>query len=371
MSHPTRVIVHTDRLSRNLRLLAEVAGARPLWPCVKANAYGHGAEIVARHLVAEGYDTLCVAHVSEAAELRVIGIDARLLLLSALPPEESDAVVRHRLEPVVCTHEALEALSAAAGRARTELEVHLKVETGMGRVGIHPEEVPAFLAQARELGGVRVRGLMSHLPRADEEDKSFSREQVGAFRRVCEANQDEGPFVCHLANSAGILDLPESHFDAARPGIAVYGLAPSAHIANPRVAELEPVLEWRTRISFLKEVPAGTGLSYGHTFRTERPSLVATLPVGYGDGLHRSLSNRMEVLVGGVRCPQVGTITMDQTLVDVTALRGQVALGDDVALIGRQGETTVTADELAAKLDTIHYEVVTAIARRVPREALP
>ncbi len=369
MSHPTRAIVHLDRLAHNLRLLGELAGGRPLWPCIKANAYGHGAELVARELVALGHDTLCVAHASEAVELREAGIEAGMLLLSAALPEASDAVVEHGLEPVVCTGEAIEALSRAAARAGREVAVHLKVDTGMGRVGVRPDEVAGFLSRAKGLAGVRVRGLMSHFPRADEADKSFSRAQIQTFRRVCAATEGAGIEVRHLANSAGILDLPESHLDAARPGIAIYGLAPSRQIANPRVGELEPVLEWKTHITFLKEVPAGTGLSYGHTFTTERPSLIATLPVGYGDGLHRSLSNRMEVLVRGARCPQVGTITMDQTLVDVTHLRGAVALGDEVALIGRQDDETAGADALAETLGTIHYEVVTAIARRVPRIA--
>jgi alanine racemase len=367
VSHPTRAIIHLDRLARNLRLLGELVGGRPLWPCIKADAYGHGAELVARELVALGHDTLCVAHASEAVALREAGIGARLLLLSPALPEASEAVVEHDLEPVVCTHAALEALSRAATRARRELAVHLKVDTGMGRVGVRPDEVTDFLGRAGRLGGLRVRGLMSHFPRADEADKSFSRAQLECFLRVCEQTREAGIEVRHLANSAAILDLPESHLDAARPGIAIYGLAPSPQIANPRVAELEPVLEWRTRITFVKEVPAGTGLSYGHTFRTERPTLVATIPVGYGDGLHRNLSNGMHVLVRGVRCPQVGTITMDQTLVDVTELGSRVALGDEVVLIGRQGDQTLRADDLAETLGTIHYEVVTAIARRVPR----
>jgi alanine racemase len=370
VSHPTRAIIHLDRLAHNLRLLGELVGGRPLWPCIKANAYGHGAEIVARRLVALGYDTLCVAHASEAIELREAGISARLVLLSAALPEVSEAVVEHGLEPVVCTYATLEALSRAATRAGRDVPVHLKVDTGMGRVGVRADEVEGFLERARRLGGLRVRGLMSHFPRADEADKTFSRSQVESFRRVCAATRDAGIEVRHLANSAGIFDLPESHLDAARPGIAIYGLAPSREIASPRVAELEPVLEWRTRLTFVKEVPAGTGLSYGHTFRTERPSLVATLPVGYGDGLHRNLSNRMEVLVRGTRCPQVGTITMDQALVDVTSLRGQVELGDEVVLIGRQGDQTASAEALAQTLGTIHYEVVTAIARRVPRLAV-
>ncbi len=368
MSHPTRAIIHLDRLTRNLRLLEELAGTAALWPCIKANAYGHGASLVARHLTDLGYETLCVAHPSEAVELRAIGVQARLLLLSAALPEASETIVEHDLEPVVCTRETLESLGRVAERSGREVAVHLKVDTGMGRVGVRPDQLSDLLQRARGLVGVRVRGLMSHFPRADEADKAFSRQQIAVFRRVCESAGDAVE-VRHLANSAGILDLPESRFDAARPGIAIYGLAPSRSIGNPRVGELEPVLEWRTRITFLKEVPVGTGLSYGHSFRTERPSLVATLPVGYGDGLHRNLSNRMEVLVRGRRCPQVGTITMDQTLVDVTSLRGAVELGDEVVLIGAQGGEIAPADALAETLGTINYEVVTALSRRIPRIA--
>ncbi len=208
---------------------------------------------------------------------------------------------------------------------------------------------------------------MSHFARAGEADKAFSRAQIEAFERVRAVTRDSGIPFHHFANSAAAFDLPESHLDAARPGIAIYGLAPSTTIANPRVKELRPVLEWVTRISFLKEVPAGVGLCYGHSFRTERASLVATLPVGYGDGLDRRLSNRLEVLVHGRRCRQVATITMGQCLVDVTPLRGRVSVGDRVTLIGRQGDEAVSADELAARLGTINYEIVTALQRRVRR----
>jgi alanine racemase len=211
---------------------------------------------------------------------------------------------------------------------------------------------------------------MSHFPRADEVDKSFSHEQIEAFRGVMKQVAERGIEVFHMANSAAIFDLPDSHLDAARPGISIYGLRPSEHIANPRVRELLPVLEWKTRITFLKEIPAGTGVSYGHTFRAERPLLVATLPVGYGDGLSRRLSNDHEVLVHGVRCRQLGRISMDQSQVDVSALRGRVALGDEAVLIGRQGAEEVTADELARKIGTINYEIVTAISARVPRIVL-
>lgn len=366
MGHPTRALIHLDRLTHNVRLLQELAGPRPMWPAIKANAYGHGATIIARHLVALGYDTLCVAHAAEAVELREAGVVATFLLLSAPLPEEAEVIVEQGLEPVVCARELVDALARAAERIGRPATVHVKVDTGMGRIGIRPDALASFLEHC-QMRGLRVRGVMSHFPRADEADKSFSREQIASFRCVQEEARGFEVEVCHLANSAGILDLPESGFDAVRPGIAIYGLAPSPAIASPRVRELRPVLEWRSRVSFLKEVPAGTGLSYGHTFHTKQPSLIATLPVGYGDGLARGLSNRMHVLAGGERCPQVGTITMDQTLVDVTALRGRVRLGDEAVLIGRQGVAELTADDLAAALGTISYEIVTRLARRVPR----
>jgi alanine racemase len=225
----------------------------------------------------------------------------------------------------------------------------------------------AFLERCRDFPTVWVRGLLSHFPRADEADRSFSYRQIEIFRQLKEASCGYGIDLYHLANSAAVFDLPEAYFDAVRPGIAIYGLKPSQTMLNTRLNELKPVPEWKTLITFLKEVPAGTGLSYGHTFYTTKPSLLATIPVGYGDGLSRHLSNNLELLVGGRRCPQVGQICMDQCLVDVTLLRGQVKLGDEVVIIGRQGTERVTVDELAGKLGTINYEIVTNISRRISR----
>jgi alanine racemase len=211
---------------------------------------------------------------------------------------------------------------------------------------------------------------MSHFPRADEADKSYSVEQLARFRQAITMIQDHGIEVRHMANSAALFDIPASHFEAVRPGIALYGLRPSSTIANPFANRLKPVLQWKTQITFLKEVPAGVGLSYGHAIHTENPSVIATVPVGYGDGLQRNLSNRLEVLVRGARCPQIGRITMDMSLIDVTTLRGRVMLGDEVVIIGRQGTEEITADEMAAKLGTINYEIVTSISHRVPRLAV-
>ena len=370
LHHPTVACIHLDRLTHNIHLLQSLVGERPMWPAIKANAYGHGLELIAGHLCGLGYRTLCVAHVGEAAALLEAGIAARFVLLSASLPEQAQAIVEHDCEPAVCDKQTVAALAQAAERAGRRLDVHLMVDTGMGRIGIPAQEVPAFLEHCRAFPALRIRGLMSHFPCADEADKRLSLAQTEDFSQLIDAVAGRGGAVHHMANSAAIFDLPGSHFDAVRPGISIYGLPPSAAIANPRVEALQPVLEWKTRISFLKEVPPGTGLSYGHSFHTRRPSLIATLPVGYGDGLNRRLSNNLDVLVGGKRCPQVGRITMDQSLVDVTSLRGRVALGDEVVIIGRQGSAGITADELALKLDTINYEIVTAIADRVPRVAV-
>ncbi len=369
-SHPTRALIHLPRLTRNLALLQSHVGTRAMWPAIKANAYGHDARIVARHLVELGYRTLCVAHVAEAAALIEAGVPARFVVLSATLAHDAEHVVALDVEPVVCTRETVDALARAASRAGKRVALHLKVDTGMGRVGIAPQETAAFLEHCRRQPGLHVKGVMSHFARADESDKAFSHRQLALFDDVRRSAAGHGVEVFHMANSAAIFDLPEAYLDAVRPGISIYGLRPSASMLSPRCAELEPVLELKSSVTLLKEVPAGTGLSYGHAFRTRSPSLIATVPIGYGDGLARGLSNRLEVLVGGRRCPQVGRITMDQSLVDVTPLRGRVALGDEVVVIGRQGDAEVSADELAATLDTINYEIVTAIAARVPRIAV-
>jgi alanine racemase len=366
----TKAYIHLDRLTHNLGILQKLVGNRPMWPAIKANAYGHGLEVVARHLLGIGYDTLCVAHVTEAAELIEAGVEARYLLLSATLPEHSEQIVELGCEPVLCTDKMIAALSREAKRQAKPVSVHLAVDTGMGRIGIGPEEVAAFVERAHVFPELRIRGLMSHFPCADMADKTLSRAQIARFKEVIEAARPYAIDSNHMANSAAIFDLPGSYFDAVRPGISIYGLRPSWEILNPMVDELQPVLEWKTQVTFLKEVPAGTGLSYGHSFYTERPSLIATVPVGYGDGLSRTLSNNLEMLVRGKRCPQVGRITMDQTLIDVTALRGRIDPGEEVVIIGRQGDEEVTADELAAKLGTINYEVVTAISRRVRRVAV-
>ena len=369
-SRLTQVYLHLDRLSHNMRLLQQQVGKRPLWPCIKAEAYGHGAETIARHLLQLGYTTFGVADVGEAVALINSGIKATFVVFSATLPEHSEALVAYDCEPAVCTHEMVQALARDAEKMGKRVSIHLKVDTGMGRVGIYPEQVAEFLAHCRAHPAIHVRGIMSHFSRADEADKSFSHQQIDTFQQVTQSVASHKIEIRHMANSAAILDLPTSYFDAARPGIAIYGLRPSRDIQNPHVDDLKPVLEWKSRITFLKEVPTGIGLSYGHIFKTTHPSLIATIPVGYGDGLNRNLSNKIDFLVRGIRCPQVGRITMDMCLIDVTPLRGQVELGDEVVIIGKQGEEKLSADELAEMQNTINYEIVTAISQRVPRIVL-
>lgn len=363
----TRVTLSLSRLDHNMKLLQELAGGRPLWPAVKANGYGHGAVEVARRLVETGYNTICVAHAAEAAELEAAGLQARFVILSPDLGGAAPEMAARGWEPVVCTLAQLEALSREGAKQKRRIRIHLKTDTGMGRVGFPEEEAGAAVRRALSLEGVTVASVMTHFPRADEADKTYSLAQLGRFLHIRDELKPLGIPLFHAANSAAIFDLPGSHLDLCRPGISIYGLKPSPTVVNPRTAELKPVLTWSTRITQLKEVPAGTGLSYGHTFVTTVPSLIASLPVGYGDGLMRLLSGKMDVLVGGIRCPQVGRICMDQCVVDVTALRGRVKQGDEAVLVGAQGTEEITADEMADNLGTINYEITTQIARRVAR----
>jgi len=365
--HLTRAFIHLDRFKDNMALLKRLASNRALFPAVKANAYGHGIKIIAPALVDLGYTTLCVAHIPEAIEIRENFPAARCIILSPTLPENAPLIVEYDFQPVVADLDFVAALNDAALKKEKQIGIHLKVDTGMGRVGIPPENVLEFLDSCRAYSNINIQGIMSHFARADEADQLFSARQIEVFSAIKKKTAKYCIPCYHIANSAAIFDLPAAHFDAVRPGISIYGLRPSSEIRNPAVKFLKPVMSLETRITQLKRVPPHTGLSYGHAFITEKSSLIATVPCGYGDGYLRSLSNRAEVLVGGSRCRQVGRICMDQMLIDVTPLQGQVKTGDGVVLIGRQGEEEITAEELAGKIGTINYEIVTAIAHRVPR----
>ena len=366
-THLTQAIIHLDHLSHNMALLQKQAGNRPLYPAIKANAYGHDAKIIAKHLLGLGYTTLCTAHISEAAELVEKGIDATFIILSPTLAENSRYLVEYGFQPVVCSQVQLQSLAETAATKGKQITIHVKVDTGMGRMGVSPDQMLVFLDECKKYPEIIIGGICSHFPRADESDLSFSHKQIATFIQLKEKTKKYNIPLYHIANSAALFALPEARFDVVRPGISIYGLKPSASMQVPELEKLKPVMSLKSRITLIKEVVEGTGISYGHMYRTEKPSLIATIPLGYGDGLSRSLSNRLEVLIGGERCRQVGRICMDQCMVDVTPRCGRVTIGDEVVIFGTQGGEVITVDDIAKQQNTINYEIVTAISGRVPR----
>ncbi len=363
---PTIAMIDLDALDHNYREVVRCSEGLQVLAVVKAGAYGHGAVEVSKRLLRLGADMLGVALVEEGRELRDAGIHAPILVMGATFPEQAEAIVSLRLTPVVFSLAVARALSEAAHRRRTTINVHVKIDTGMGRIGIAPEEAPEFIAALLKLGSVSVQGLMTHFADADLRDKQFASRQMDRFEALLNALEAKKIHVPmrHAANSAAVLDFHRAFFTMVRPGLMVYGYNPLEEGAIG--ADLRQVLSLITRIAFLKEVPAGIPVSYGRTFTTKRESVIATLPIGYADGYCRGLSNKGQALVRGVRVPVVGRVCMDMCMIDVTDVPG-VREGDDVVLIGSQGSERITADHIAAVTGTIAYEVLCGISNRVPR----
>jgi alanine racemase len=340
---------------------------------VKANGYGHGAVPVARAALEAGATWLGVARVEEGVQLREAGIGAPIMLLSEPAPRAADTVVAQRLTPVVYTGPGIDALAKAvadAGRAEP-LDVHLKVDTGMHRVGCRPEDALALAAHVAERDELVLAGVLTHLAVADEPDNPYTAEQLARFDAVLEALAAAGlrPPLAHAANSAGLLTCPQARYDLVRIGIACYGLPPAPGLAARPDVALQPALSLRARVTMVKTLPPGARVSYGLRSEVGPSGNVATVPAGYADGVPRNLGLAGgEVLVGGRRRPIIGVVTMDQLLVDL----GDVvaAPDDEVVLIGRQGDEEITATEWGERLGTISYEVVTGIGARVPRTYL-
>ncbi|MDI3299526.1 MAG: alanine racemase [Bacillota bacterium] len=370
---PTWVEVDLASLRHNARVIARRAAPRRWWAVVKANGYGHGAREVARVAAGEGALGLCVATPGEALELREAGFELPVLILGWTPPEAVEALVEAGVRLTVFDLRGAELASRAARRLGRTARLHLKVDTGMTRLGFDAASGPERLAASAEeaaraaaLEGVEVEGVFSHLASA-ESDPEYSRQQVEAFARFLAALAERGvrPPRVHLGNTGGLLYVPEARAYDYRVGIGLYGYDPAG--GNRGFEQgLRPALRWRARIAQVRELPAGRRVSYGGTFVTGRPSRLATLPVGYADGLHRALSGRGTVLVRGRRAPIVGRVCMDQVIVDVTGLPG-VEAGDVATLIGEEGGERLTADDMAEAAGTISYEVLTSISARVPR----
>jgi alanine racemase len=367
---PTRAEIDLVALTRNVSAIRALAPRAQILAVVKANAYGHGAVPIAQALESERVKMLGVALIEEGVELRNAGVRSPILVLGGSYEGGYDLMVAHRLTPTVFRPEHIQRLAQAAKRVGSPVSVHLKVDSGMGRLGVLPRDLDAFLDLASKFREVEIDGLLSHFASADLENRDFTREQVRCFRDAHARMRARGlhPSWRHLSNSAGVIDLPEVRdgleLNMVRPGIMLYGLHPAARLQ--KAAELHPVLTWKTAIIHLKTVAAGTPISYGSTWRAPRESRIATLPIGYADGYSRRYSNRAQVLVRGRRASVVGRVCMDLSMVDVTDVPA-ASVGDEVVLLGEQGPERIPAEELAELAGTIHYEVICAVGARVPR----
>jgi alanine racemase len=370
MSHssgrPTVVEVDLRALEFNYRQIQKRIPQRvKVLAVVKADAYGHGAIPVSLKLEKLGVEYFGVAIPEEGVELRRGGVNAPILVLGGIFGGEVDQIFRFRLTPVIFGRDSLKLLSREAERRRRKVKVHLKVDTGMGRLGVPLNLWPDFLKEVKRSPEIETEGILSHFSMTDEE-KGFTQNQWKAFQQAVAIAQEMG-ISCqylHMASSAMLAAFPAYSASLVRPGIMLYGSYPSP--AFQTVIPLKPVMTLKTRIHFLKSVPPGTRISYGGTFATKRESLIATLPIGYADGYSRHLSNRGEVLIHGKRVPIVGKVCMDFIMVDVTDIP-RVSIGDEVILMGKQGRGQITAEEIAEKINSISYEVLCAIGKRVPR----
>jgi alanine racemase len=361
-TRPAWAEIDLGAIEDNVRAIA-AAVRKParVMAIVKADAYGHGATLVARAAVDAGAAALGVATTDEGVQLRLAGIGVPILLLGYTPAEDAEVAVARDLSVTVFRIEEARALSRAAGRAGRSAKMHIKVDTGMGRIGVAPADAVSLAREVRRLSGVVLEGCFTHFAAADDADLAPARAQLEAFRdvlrRLHEAKIPVG--LRHAANSAAAMALPASHFDLVRPGIALYGIAPAPHLRD-RIP-LRRVMRLRARVAHVKRVPAGTAIGYGHTYRAGRATTIATIPAGYADGYPRLLSGRGSVSLGGRRLPVAGRVSMDQCMVDAGEI--PIRVGDAVELWGDE----VPVEDVAEQAQTIAYEVLAGVSRRVPR----
>ena len=370
-----RAEIDLDAIAHNVRELRRITRPKSrLMAVVKANAYGHGVAEVARQALKSGADCLGVARLDEGIQLRKAGFaDASILIFGPTPLSRAGKIMEFDLTQTVCSYESAHALSDIALSHGRKIRVHFKTDTGMGRLGTvlgtasdHRQQV-AEVASLASLQGLELEGIFTHFAASDSADKSFTQKQFGIFTRFLSQLRDAGlniP-VRHAANSGAIIDHPETHLDMVRAGISLYGLYPSDEVDKSRL-RLQPAMTLKSGIVHLKQVPAGFKISYGMTYETKTPTAIATVSVGYADGFSRLLSSQGHMLVRGQKAPIVGRVCMDLTMLDVGHIP-DVCPEDEVVIIGKQGDASVTADEIATTLGTINYEIVSSITARVPR----
>lgn len=360
--------VHTGLISHNVAIVAQRTAPVQMWAVVKANGYGHGAVQVANAALAGGATGLCVAIVDEGVALRRAGITAPILLLSEQPPELADLIVGYQLTPTVTTTRGAAVLAASAAAADQTVKVHIKVDTGMHRVGVAPNETVSLASFISSYDSLTIEGVYTHFAVADDPSHPANAAQLSAFNTVLEDLSSRGinPPLIHAANSAAALANEPSRFTMVRLGIAMYGLRPGAGVAD-LCAGLIPAMSLKARVSAVRWVEAGEAVSYGLVRQLEKGSLIATVPIGYADGVPRALGRtNIQVLLNGVPRTIAGTITMDQLMIDCES-DSSVMVGDEVVLIGKQGDHSVTADDWAEALGTIGYEIVCGISPRIFR----
>lgn len=362
---PTLATIDLAALAHNLAIVRRhLPSPCEILAVVKANAYGHGAAAISKRLIQLGVPRLGVATIQEGIVLREAGLRAPILVMGALLPNQLPDLLAAELTPVVHEREIADRLATLARSRPEPYPVHIKVDTGMGRLGLAPDQVLPLLQSSSFKGPLKAEGLMTHLADADSQDPDYTNMQIVRFRSVVSQAEAAGLSIplLHVANSAAILCYPSAHFSMVRPGLMLYGYQSSP--ASP--AELKPILTLSTKVVQVRNLPQGESVSYGRSHRTSRPSRIAILPIGYADGYNRLLSNRGQVLIKGRRAGIVGRVCMDMTLADVTDIP-DVMTGDEAILIGRQGDAQISAADIAAWLETIPYEVLCTIGPRVPR----
>jgi alanine racemase len=360
---PTWAEINLDNLAFNFKQIKRIVTPKTkVLVTVKADAYGHGLIPVAKRLVVAGVDYLGVASIDEGILIREAGIQTPVLVLGMVLDNDVAPLFKYGLIPTVCTMELARALNARARKLGKRIKAHIKIDTGMGRLGVLHQDAFALIKAVHRLGAVDIEGLYTHFAFADL-DEQFTNHQLKLFNVLVDTLTRAGIFIplLHSANSMGIINFKTSHFNMVRPGIVVYGLRPAKNLSIP----LKPVLSLKTRVVYYKRVPKGFGVSYGHDYVTKQAATIVNLPVGYGDGYPRNLSNQASVLIRGRKFRISGRICMDQILVDVGTMK--VKVGDEVVLIGTQGDNAVTAEELAALAGTIPYEIVCGLGSRIPR----
>ena len=362
--------INLDNIAHNVKEIRRVTNKNAeIMGVVKADAYGHGVFEVTRTLLANGVSRLAVSMLDEAIQLRREGIEVPILVLGYTDPARSNEILEYDVTQSVYSHELAQALSKEAVRQGKKVKLHIKIDTGMSRIGFMPGySAVKNVMEIEKLPNVIIEGLFTHFASADEKDRDYTLMQFEKFMSICCELQRIGIHipVKHCANSAGIIEYPEMHLDMVRPGIILYGMYPSNEVCKDKI-DLKPAMTLKANVIMVKEIEQNTPISYGRIFTTERKSKIATIPIGYADGYSRMLSNKGRVLINGQFAPVVGRICMDQCMIDVTDIEGSIEVGDEVVLIGEQGQKNISVEDVADTIGIINYELVCIVGKRIPR----